>query len=78
MIHRLLSAGGILILSAPLALAQTSTLVPDKAHSEVDFSVVHLSLFPCLGIASARFALQMGLRGIAQSASGIGRHPAWS
>ena len=44
MIHRLLSAGGILILSAPLALAQTSTLVPDKAHSEVDFSVVHLSL----------------------------------
>ena len=44
MIHKLLSAGGILILSAPLALAQTSTWVPDKAHSEVDFSVVHLSL----------------------------------
>jgi polyisoprenoid-binding protein YceI len=44
MIHRLLSAGGILVLSAPLALAQTSTWVPDKAHSEVDFSVVHLSL----------------------------------
>jgi polyisoprenoid-binding protein YceI len=44
MIHKLLSAGGILILSAPLALAQTSTLLPDKAHSEVDFSVVHLSL----------------------------------
>ena len=44
MIHRLLSAGGILLLSAPLAFAQTSTLVPDKAHSEVDFSVVHLSL----------------------------------
>ena len=44
MIHRLLSAGSVLILSAPLALAQTSTWVPDKAHSEVDFSVVHLSL----------------------------------
>lgn len=44
MIHKLLSAGGILLLSAPLALTQTSTWVPDKAHSEVDFSVVHLSL----------------------------------
>jgi polyisoprenoid-binding protein YceI len=44
MIHRLLSVGGILILSAPLAFAQTSTWVPDKAHSEVDFSIVHLSL----------------------------------
>jgi len=35
---------GVLSLVAPLALAQTSTWVPDKAHSEVDFSVVHLSL----------------------------------
>ncbi|MDE3187990.1 MAG: polyisoprenoid-binding protein [Acidobacteriota bacterium] len=35
---------GILTLAAPLALAQTSTWVPDKAHSEVDFSVVHMSL----------------------------------
>ena len=31
-------------LAGPLALAQTSTWVPDKAHSEVDFSVLHLSL----------------------------------
>jgi polyisoprenoid-binding protein YceI len=38
----LLSA--ILALAAPLALAQTSTWVPDKAHSEVDFSVLHMSL----------------------------------
>lgn len=30
--------------AAPLALAQTSTWVPDKAHSEVDFSILHLSL----------------------------------
>ena len=44
MIHRLSSVGGILLLSAPLALAQTSTWVPDKAHSEVDFTVLHLSL----------------------------------
>ena len=30
--------------AAPLALAQTSTWVPDKAHSEVDFSILHMSL----------------------------------
>jgi len=35
---------GLLSLAAPLALAQTSTWVPDKAHSEVDFSILHLSL----------------------------------
>ena len=35
---------GVLSLAAPLALAQTSTWVPDKAHSEVDFSILHLSL----------------------------------
>ena len=33
-----------LALAAPLAIAQTSTWVPDKAHSGVDFSVLHLSL----------------------------------
>lgn len=32
------------ILAAPLALAQTSTWVPDQAHSEVDFSILHMSL----------------------------------
>ncbi|HUB30774.1 MAG TPA: YceI family protein [Terracidiphilus sp.] len=31
-------------LAGSLALAQTSTWVPDKAHSEVDFSVSHLTL----------------------------------
>jgi len=35
---------GILSLVAPMAMAQTSTWVPDKAHSEVDFSILHLSL----------------------------------
>jgi polyisoprenoid-binding protein YceI len=35
---------GILALAAPLALAETSTWVPDKAHSEVDFSIQHMSL----------------------------------
>ena len=42
---RLLSiAGGILFACSPFAQAQTSILVPDKAHSEVDFTVVHMSL----------------------------------
>jgi polyisoprenoid-binding protein YceI len=34
----------VLIFSISTARAQTSTWVPDKAHSEVDFSVLHLSL----------------------------------
>ena len=35
---------GMLALAAPMALAQTSTWVPDKAHSGVDFSILHMSL----------------------------------
>jgi len=35
---------GVLSLAAPLAFAQTSTWIPDKAHSGVDFSILHLSL----------------------------------
>ena len=34
----------VLSLAAPLAIAQTSTWAPDKAHSEVDFSILHLGL----------------------------------
>jgi len=41
---RLALLTGILTLAAPLALAQTSTWVPDKAHSEVDFSILHMGL----------------------------------
>jgi len=44
MIRRMTSLLGILALATPLALAQTSTWVPDKAHSGVDFSVLHMSL----------------------------------
>jgi len=33
-----------LAISAPFASAQTSTWVPDKAHSSVDFSILHLSI----------------------------------
>jgi polyisoprenoid-binding protein YceI len=35
---------GILALAAPLALAQTSTWVSDPSHSEVDFSITHMSV----------------------------------
>jgi polyisoprenoid-binding protein YceI len=35
---------GILALAAPLALAQPSTWTTDSAHSEVDFTVRHLSI----------------------------------
>lgn len=34
---------GILAIALPLT-AQTSTWIPDKAHSEVDFSILHMSL----------------------------------
>jgi polyisoprenoid-binding protein YceI len=42
--RRLVSLLGMLALAAPMALAQTSTWVPDKAHSGVDFSILHMSL----------------------------------
>ena len=41
---RRLSSLLTLALVTPLALAQTSTWVPDKAHSGVDFSILHMSL----------------------------------
>lgn len=44
MTKRLLVILGSLAMLSPLAMAQTSTWVPDKAHSEVDFSILHMSL----------------------------------
>jgi polyisoprenoid-binding protein YceI len=41
---RLAIMSGILALATPLALAQTSTWISDKNHSEVDFNVLHLSI----------------------------------
>ena len=41
---RLAILTGILALAAPLALAQTSTWVSDRNHSEVDFTVTHMSI----------------------------------
>jgi len=35
---------GLLLLSSFLTHAQSSTWIPDKAHSGVDFSILHLSL----------------------------------
>ena len=35
---------GLLALAAPLSFAQASTWVSDQAHSEVDFSVTHMSI----------------------------------
>jgi polyisoprenoid-binding protein YceI len=35
---------GLLVLAAPFALAQTSTWVADPMHSEVDFTVTHLTI----------------------------------
>jgi len=35
---------GLVALAAPLAMAQTSTWVSDPAHSEVDFSIRHMSV----------------------------------
>jgi len=44
MLRRLVLTLGALALAAPLTFAQTSTWVPDKAHSEVDFTILHMSL----------------------------------
>jgi polyisoprenoid-binding protein YceI len=44
MIRRLTLTLGALALAAPLMVAQTTTWVPDKAHSEVDFTILHLGL----------------------------------
>jgi polyisoprenoid-binding protein YceI len=34
----------MMLIAAPLAIGQTSTWTPDKTHSEVDFSILHLGL----------------------------------
>lgn len=41
---RLAILTGILALAAPLALAQTSTWTSDPAHSEVEFSIKHMTV----------------------------------
>lgn len=53
---RLVAIAALAALAAPLAIAQTSAWTPDKAHSEVDFSVLHMSLSKVRG----RFAVAGG------------------
>src|SRR3974390_816639 len=42
--RRLVLAVGMLATTAPFAQAQNSTWISDPAHSEVDFTVTHLSI----------------------------------
>lgn len=42
--RRLVLLSGVGLLLAPLLPAQTSTWTPDKAHSSVDFSILHLAI----------------------------------
>jgi polyisoprenoid-binding protein YceI len=42
--NRLALATTIIALAAPLAVAQTSTWTPDPAHSDVSFSIGHMSI----------------------------------
>jgi polyisoprenoid-binding protein YceI len=41
---RLAIVFGTLALAAPLAMAQTSTWISDPVHSEIDFTITHLSI----------------------------------
>ena len=52
-----LTLGALAIFSPMATIAQTSTWSPDKAHSEVDFSILHMSLSKVhgrLGISSGQ------------------------
>lgn len=52
-----LTLGAFAILFPMATVAQTSTWVPDKAHSEVDFSILHMSLSKVhgrIGVASGQ------------------------
>src|SRR6516164_8322296 len=44
MVKQLSFTLGALLLSASFIQAQSSTWVPDRAHSEVGFSILHMSL----------------------------------
>ena len=44
MSKRFSSIFGLFLLTASLTQAQSSTWIPDKAHSGVDFSILHMSL----------------------------------
>lgn len=54
--HLAFALGALVTLLPVTSLAQTSTWTPDKAHSEVDFSILHMSLSKVHG----RFGLSGG------------------
>lgn len=59
---------GILVLAAPLVTAQTATWTPDPSHSEVDFTVRHLSLTNVRGhFGKITGAIQLDSSDIAKS-----------
>lgn len=61
-------AVGILALAAPLALAQSSTWTSDPQHSEVDFSIRHLSVSNIHGrIGGVAATIQLNEAHIAKS-----------
>jgi len=43
-IRRMFILAATIALAAPLSFAQTTTLVPDKAHSDVLFSILHMNI----------------------------------
>ncbi len=60
---RLAILTGILALAAPLAFAQTSTWVSDPNHSEVDFTITHMSISKVhgrFGNVNATISIQRG------------------
>jgi polyisoprenoid-binding protein YceI len=59
---------GMLAMSAPLAMAQSTSWVSDPAHSEVDFTVTHLSISKVHGkFAKVNARLEMDSADITKS-----------
>lgn len=66
--RRLTLVLGILAMTAPLAMAQKTSWVSDPAHSEVDFTVTHLSISKVHGkFAKVKANLEMDSADITKS-----------
>lgn len=65
---RLAILTGILALAAPFALAQTSTWVSDPNHSEVDFTITHMSISKVHGrVGNVNATIQYDLADVTRS-----------
>jgi polyisoprenoid-binding protein YceI len=63
---------GILALAAPMVIAQTTTWTPDPNHSEVDFTVKHLSITNVRGhFGKVSGTLQMDQSDISKSSVNV-------